>query len=206
MIVQGDVLRSRKGFTLIELVISGALLGLLTIVGLNAFHEMVPAARVNRAARAVAALLEWARWSAVEQGCVFRVEVDPEKSRLSVFEEAGGDGNEDEDLEVKRLDLPDSYGGVVMGAAERTRRTSGCGFAQSSGVHLLDNRVKFKPSGTPDRCGSLYLIPEKDLPHGLDRMFSISLILATGRIQLWRYDPNAESECSHGEGSWLAQY
>ncbi len=203
---RGDVLRSRKGFTLLEVVISGVVFGLTIIVGLNALHEMVPAARVNRAARGVAALLEWARWNAVEQGCVFRVEVDPEKSRLSIFKEAGGGDNESEDLEVKRLDVPDSYRGVVLGVAERTRRTSGCRFVKSSGVHLLDNTVKFKPSGTPDRCGSVYLIPEKDLRHGSERMFAVSLILATGRIQLWRYDPYAESECSHGGGAWVAQY
>ena len=195
-----------SGYSLLELVVCCALIGLTALLGMNAFHEMIPGARANRAARAVAGLLEWARWSAVEQGRVFRVELDPSGNRLRVYKEAENRAEDKGPTVVKDLDIAESFRGVVMGAVDKTRRTSSCRYVKASGIHFRDNTVRFLPTGNPDRCGALYLIPEKDLTGRTDRMFAISVILATGRLQLWRYDPYAESVCGNQGGAWSPQY
>jgi hypothetical protein len=151
--------------------------------------------------REVVALLEWARWSAVRRGCVFRVVVSTEETRLTVFLETENEAGKKELVPARTLDLRKDHPGVSFGAGDGVVRTSGCNEVDPSGVHLKDGTVRFLPSGTPDRCGSLYLIPEKDIPDRVDRMRAVSILLTTGRLQTWAYNPLAKSECAD-DGAW----
>ncbi len=190
------------GFSMVELLVCCALIGLLTLVCFRGLQGLLPAARVHRALGEVVELLEWARWSAVRRGCVYRVIVDTEKTGLTVFRETKNEEGKEELVPAGSLDLRQDHPGVSFGAGEGVVRTSGCKEVDPSGVHLKDDTVRFLPSGTPDRCGSLYLIPEEDLPDRSDRMRAVSILLATGRLQTWAYDPLAKSECEH-DGAWL---
>ncbi len=192
----------RAGFSLAELLVCCALIGGLTLVCVQGLQGLLPAARVNRALREVVALLEWSRWSAVRSGCVFRVIVQPEDAVLTVYRVTKDEPGNTELAMVRRLDLHRAHPGVVFGTAEGVFRTSGCKPVGPSGVHLRNNTLGFLPTGTTDRCGSLYLIPEKDIPDRADRMRAISILLATGRIQAWAYGPFEKSECPH-DGAWL---
>ncbi len=116
----------------------------------------------------------------------------------SVSENAEG---EEELITARRLDLRKDHPGVVFGTADGVVRTSGCKPVDPSGVHLKDHTIRFLPSGTSDRCGSLYLIPERDLPDVPDRMRAVSILLTTGRLQTWMYNPFQKSECSD-DGGW----
>ncbi len=189
------------GFSLVELTVCCALLGVLTVLCVSSLQGTLPAARVGRAAKEVAALLEWARWSAVRNGCVFSVTVYPEEGMLRVFQETEKDAGGTDLAVVRHLDLPQDHSGVVFGTADGVVRTSGCKSVDPSGVHLQDRTIRFLPSGTADRCGSLYLIPEQDVPDRRDRMRAISILLSTGRLQTWTYNPHAESGCG-SDGAW----
>ncbi len=199
--VLGGPVERHSGFTLVEGVVCLALIGLLTLVCVRGLQGLLPAARVDRAISEVVALMEWSRWSAVRMGASFRVAIDSDESAVSVFRTIRNDEGEDEMVMVKRIDLQTNHPGVVFGTAEGVVRTSGCRPVDPSGVHLKDHEVRFLPSGTADRCGSLYLIPEQDLPHRADRMRALSILLATGRLQTWIYDPLAGSECED-DGAW----
>ena len=189
------------GFSLVELAICCALLGVLALVCVQSLQGLLPAARVNRAMREVIALLEWARWSAVRHGCVFKVTVDSEEGVLTVFKVLPKDNGKQELVLARDMDLLGDHPGVVFGTADGVVRTSGCKVVDSSGIHLKDHALRFLPSGTADRCGSLYLIPEKDIPDRKDRMRAISILLSTGRLQTWTYNPIGKSECK-GDGVW----
>ena len=189
------------GFSLVELAVCCALLGVLTLVCVQSLQGLLPAARVNRAVREVIALLEWARWSAVRHGCVFKVTVDSEEGVLEVLQVSEDDSSKQELVLVRDMDLLEDHPGVVFGTAEGVVRTSGCKVVGSSGIHLKDHALRFLPSGTADRCGSLYLIPEKDIPDRKDRMRAVSILLSTGRLQPWMYNPIGKSECK-GDGVW----
>lgn len=191
----------RGGFSLVELAVSCMLVGLFAVVSVKSVQGFLPAARVSRAVREVAALLDWARWSAVRQGRVFTVTVRPGEGLVRVFRQARDDAGAMTTVEVKRLDLAESHPGVVFGTADGVLRTSGCQSVDPSGVHLQNGTLRFLPSGTTDRCGSLYLIPEQDVPDRADRMRALSILLATGRLQTWAYNPLAPSECTD-DGAW----
>ena len=152
------------GFSLVELLVCCTLIGLLTLVCVHSLQGFLPAARVNRALREVAALLEWSRWRAVRLGSVFHVVVSAEDAAVTVFRVTENDEGEEELVQARRLDLRKDHPGVVFGTADGVVRTSGCKPVDPSGVHLKDHAIRFLPSGTSDRCGSLYLIPERDLP------------------------------------------
>ncbi len=178
-------------------------MGILGIVGAAAAQglvEMVPAMRTDRAARGLAGLVEWTRWSAVREGVSFRMVFASGDNQVRVYRVTQSGGAETQE-QVRILNIGAEYPGVVLGAARSVPRTSGCAPVDPSGVHFLQASVRFLPSGTSDRCGSLYLIPRRDLPERSDRMRALSLILATGRVRLWAYDPLAPSSCPGG-GAW----
>jgi Tfp pilus assembly protein FimT len=190
-----------SGFSLVELLVCCSLIGLLTLICVQGLQGFLPAARVNRALREVIALLEWSRWRAVRLGSVFRVVVSAEDAAVTVFRVTQNDEGEEELVPARRLDLRKDHPGVVFGTADGVVRTSGCKPVDPSGVHLKDHAIRFLPSGTSDRCGSLYLIPERDLPDHPDRMRAVSILLTTGRLQTWTYNPFQKSECPD-DGGW----
>jgi len=189
------------GFSLVELAICCALLGLLALVCVQSLQGILPAARVHRAIREVIGLLEWARWSAVRHGCVFKVTVDTGEGILRVFKVRVDEEGKQQLVLVREMDLGEDHPGVVFGTADGVVRTSGCKSVDVSGIHLKDHALRFLPSGTVDRCGSLYLIPEQDIPDRRDRMRAVSILLSTGRLQPWAYNPIGKSDCE-GDGVW----
>jgi len=189
------------GFSLAELVVCCSLMGLLTLVCVQGIQGLLPAARVHRALCEVVGLMEWSRWNAVRQGCVFRIIVNAEEATLSVLRETENGAGKEELILCKELDLRKDHPGVIFGTGQGVVRTSGCKHVDPSGVHFKDRTIRFLPSGTPDRCGSLYLIPEQDVPDRRDRMRAISVLLTTGRLQTWAYNPFAKSECPD-DGAW----
>ncbi len=195
---------NEQGFSLIELIIAFSLIGCLAMISLNSLQDMIPEARVNRAVREIASLLEWARWNAVRHSAVFKVVFDAEPARLIVYKETKDSEGEIFEEEVRRLKLQDNFPGIGFGTARGVQRTSGCKSVQPSGLHLLDDNLKFRATGTSDRCGSIYLVPAVDLPDRKDRMRAISILLAAGRVQIWNYDPFKESKCK-GKGTWSPQ-
>jgi Tfp pilus assembly protein FimT len=190
-----------RGFSLVELAVCCVLLSFLALFCVGGLQGIFPAARVSRAVREVAALLDWTRWSAVRHGSKFRVSVHPEQGVITVFRETQNEAGEKKLVETRRLSLREVHPGVVFGTANGVVRTSGCKPVDVSGVHLQGQTLRFLPTGTTDRSGSLYLIPEQDVPDRGDRMHAVSVLLTTGRLQTWRYNPLAPSECAQ-DGAW----
>jgi hypothetical protein len=193
-----------NAFSLLEIVVWLAMAGLCSLIGARMFQGMAAEFRAKRAVREVGTLLEWARWEAVRRGEVLRVAFDAEKKRVTVLNETEG-GKLDESVVVRRVDLQEKHPGVLFGTAREIRRTSGCKPVDPSGIHLRDRVLRFLPTGIVDRSGSIYLIPQVDWPDVPDRMFALSILLATGRVQLWRYDLWMETDCD-GEGGWVPVY
>jgi len=191
-----------RGFSLVELILAFSLIVFLAMIGVTNLHDIIPATRANRAVKGVANLLEWARWKAVRDNAAYRIVVDAEQARMIVYKEEKDLEGEIILEEVRRLNINDTFPGIIFGVADGVIRTSGCRPADLSGLHLLDNQLKFKPTGTADRCGSLYLMPEVDLPDRKDRIRAISILLTTGRVQLWIFDPHNKTGCNEN-GKWL---
>ena len=123
-----------------------------------------------------------------------------EENYLDVYIDRDNDGPEDSE-KVRRLELSKEYPGIVFGAAHGVHRTTSCAYIDPKGIHIPHGRLAFLPTGTTDRCGSIYIIPDSDLPYRKDRMRALSIILATGRVQMWYFDPDIQSTCPE-EGMW----
>ena len=102
---------------------------------------------------------------------------------------------------VSVVDLTERYPGVRFGSAAGVKRTSGTEMVDSSGVHFVHGTLHFRPDGSASHGGSIYLVPESDLPDSPRRMRAVSVLFTTGRIKLWRYDPSAAMS-SVGKGPW----
>ncbi len=189
-----------KAVSLSELLVGIAVLGLAASFSSLSLIDVLPKIRVEQAIRAVGALLEWCRIKAVMEGSSYVVVFSPATQRIEVFRDQDMDGPEDHER-VRTLDLAREYSGTVFGAVPGTYRTGSCLTVDPSGMHIPYQRVAFLSSGTTDRCGSLYLMPQKDYPHRKDRMRALSIILATGRVQLWRFNPYKADVCG-GHGGW----
>ncbi len=201
----GSLFRTRDAFTMTELAVWFAIVATLSVIGARTFQGMALEVRVKRAVREAAALLEWTRWETIRSGTVHRVEFDSREETLTVLSESREDSGKESGEVMRRMDLRDRFPGVVIGSAEKTCRTSGPRQVDADGVHLVGDTLRFHPSGTVDRAGSIYFMPEADLPDQRDRMYALSVLLAAGRVQLWRFDPWQESRCS-GEGGWVPLY
>lgn len=193
-------MKASCGLSVSELLVCLAVLGVVTSFSSLPLLDVFPSIRVEQAIRALGALMEWARLRAVMEGCTYVAAFSADEGRVEVFRDEDNDGPEPQE-KVRTLDLGREYPGMVFGACPGTARTGSCQPVDPKGIHFLSRRVAFLPSGTTDRCGSVYLVPQKDLPGRMDRMRALSIILATGRVQLWRYDPKKFGPCGD-RGVW----
>jgi len=194
-------MKASLGFSVSELLVCLAVVGVVASFSSLPLVDVFPSIRVEQSIRALGALMEWARLKAVMEGCAYVVVFSAHEGRVEVFRDEDGDGPEPQER-VRALDLGREYPGTVFGACPGTARTGSCQSVDPEGIHFLSRRVAFLPSGTTDRCGSVYLVPQKDLAPGRkDRMRALSVILATGRVQLWRYDPEKAGACGD-RGAW----
>ena len=192
-------LSTPHGFSMPELLITLILLSVLGSMAVTSYRSLLPALRVDRAAKELAFELKLARMKAVAMGCDVVVTFDPGGNGYGVYEDGGGGGQDDEKVRWIRFD--DEHPGVAFGTASGVRRTVYDRFVGPDGVHFVHHRVTFRSDGTADRCGSAYLIPKVDIPGRPDRMRAISVILSTGVVRLWRYDAGVESE-EDRRGPW----
>lgn len=67
------IMQNQKGFSLIELIVVMAILGIATGIAVPVYNNMKPQIRLNGAARQVMGDLMWARMQAVSQNNRYRI-------------------------------------------------------------------------------------------------------------------------------------
>lgn len=77
--------RARQGFTLAELMVVSAIIGLTTYFVAQSFDSIVPRERLNTAVRNLTALLRDARSSAISRNLPFQVEYDLPRRRYRLL-------------------------------------------------------------------------------------------------------------------------
>ncbi len=84
-------LRSHSGFTMIELLIVIAILGVLSLVGLPNLLAQIERARISSTLREATSLVQVARQEAIRRGVEVVVLVDTTNNRLQAFANVDGD-------------------------------------------------------------------------------------------------------------------
>ena len=181
----------KRGFTITELIVAIAILGLLVTIALPNVIRWVPAIRVNSAVRNLASEMQLARLKAVTE----------KKDCVITFNAAS---NEYTIASKSPKMLPN---GIRFGRAmDGIRRTSCGGTIKADGIHLPGggSTLSFQADGTPKGFGgSIYMIPisdDEDNAQWTQRWKAVS-VNTTGRVKVWRYDASVQ-DCSDSQGPW----
>ncbi len=148
------------GLSLLELLVTLAIIGILALIGVPAYDGMIEAQRLRAAAEALAADLRWARSEAIKRGVPVRFACTGGGHwSCSVVADADGNGSfDDAPLKlVAAADFPSvslaaSFGGNAQTLFEPVRATASAGELVLSAASL-SARVSLSAAGAVGICG-----------------------------------------------------
>lgn len=143
-----------RGFTMIELMVIVAIVGIMTVIGFVSLNSQLPHYRLNSAVRDLVSDLRWARSLAITSGEKVSLLLDPSNDRYHI-EKASSPGTSINGIRDYRKDYP------------------GVDLVSSSGGDLM----AFEPRGTTGNWTSIILRNS----FGEERRITI---IATGRIKI----------------------
>jgi len=103
-----------KGFTLAELMVVIAIIGITSAIAIPYFVGQLPRYRLNGAARQVMGDLMWARMEAVSQNNEFRIIFSGNHREYTILDDDNNDGSEDGGEWTKTKDIQDEYHDVTI--------------------------------------------------------------------------------------------
>ena len=187
-------MRQEKGFTIVEVLIVIAVIGVLAAFAIPNFLNWLPKMRVNSAARNLVSEMQLTRMQAVSERNNYVITFNVGSNQYSIYDDDDNDGAEAGEL-VKTVNIGTDNPGIQFGYISGTQKPTGGSIttAVAFGSTSSPIRETFKPNGAASLSGSVYLIPTQDIAAGkTDRQRAITVI-QTGRVKLWRYDGSSWS-------------
>lgn len=175
-----------RGFTLVELMIAVAILGILSLLVVPGIFAYIPNYRVNAAAKALASEMNLARMRAIAQNRVHHVAFYPATNEIRIWEDDDNDWGTPNTL-IKTLSLATRFPNVSLDYNSVTG-LDGAAIAQAATFGTTANPVRatFRPNGLMADPGVFYLIPTTDKNQRDDRMRAVRASRA-GQVELHRY-------------------
>lgn len=152
------------GFTLTELMVTIAVLGILTAIAIPGFSSWLPDYRLKSAARDVYSNMQSAKMGAVKENMTWRIVFDTGAGSYSIWSPGPNgtwDGYAGDDEQIKTVDLSSYKSGVGYGHGNATTNaTSGGGTFPDDNVSYSSNLAVFNSRGT-GTAGYVYLENKK---------------------------------------------
>lgn len=182
--------RSRSGFSLVELMVVVALIGIMGLLGAPSLLTMVGNYRVNGATKALEGKMHLVRAKAVAKDQTHHVAFDDSAQTLTVYSDADNDWTTANDTD-ETLSLATAFPGVSLGynacnGPDNTAIAASAVFGSTA----TPVRAVFLPNGLLQDPGYFYLIPTVDLGVKNDRMRALQ-VTRTGEVTRYRYKAGA---------------
>jgi prepilin-type N-terminal cleavage/methylation domain-containing protein len=179
--------RRCAGFTLVELIVTVAVVGLLAAFGASYLLAGLPALRANAAARQLMGDFRLARTLAVDRNLDVLIQFHSPGANdytmaVDTFPAApsGDDRITDDDELVKVVSLGREYVGIEF-------TPYAAAGLPADGVAFADNRANFNPDGHTNG-GSVYLRPAADAGRTRSTERQVTVIASTGRVRIKRWN------------------
>ena len=183
---------SERGVTLNEIIISLAVVGVLTAVGLPKLVKIVPNYRLTSTARSLVVQIHRARLKAVQQGTIhyfdFDLDGDGNLESGGCFLWGDRNGNRRKEL-LEKSDMVIDFATLAsvhlqpysrkLGGPKRGPNNTKIDAGGGDGVSFSQNRIKFNPDGTCS-TGTIYL-------HNSNGRTLAIRLRYNGLTQLWRH-------------------
>jgi prepilin-type N-terminal cleavage/methylation domain-containing protein len=183
---------SERGVTLNEIIISLAVVGVLTAVGLPKLVKIVPNYRLTSTARSLVVQIHRARLKAVQQGTIhyfdFDLDGDGNLESGGCFLWGDRNGNRRKEL-LEKSDMLMDFETLAnvhlqpysckLGGPKRGPNNTKIDAGGGDGVSFSQNRIKFNPDGTCS-TGTIYL-------HNSNGRTLAIRLRYNGLTQLWRH-------------------
>jgi len=160
-----DTVRNNTGFTLAELMITIAIIGIISAIAIPNMIGWVPKYRLQNAASDLRGELQATRFRAIKENREFAIFFDTANNRYQVVD-SGPNRNYDglvggtDDLAIKTVNLSQYYSGVGYGNGNATIDATVAGNPFPGGfdfVSYASNAVVFLPTGLIQGMGYVYL-------------------------------------------------
>lgn len=179
--------RSNRGLTLVELMITLAVIGIVGLIAVPGIFKTIPKYRADRAAKILATEMNLARMRAIAKNRTHQVDFDTTNQDIDVKEQDPSVASPTFNL-VKNIAFADEFPNVMLGYNNVTGVDGGSIPKPAAFGQAATTVAMFLPNGMLQESGVFYLIPTADKAAGRnDRMRAIEVGRA-GQITLWRYD------------------
>ena len=192
MYIQGNrkkvkTMHRDSGFTMVELLIVIAILGVLLAIAVPNYMDYLPKHRASGATRQLFTEMQSSKMKAISENNDYVITFDTSNNSYSIYDDGDNNfatmGAETGEL-IKTVNISDAFSGISFGYVSGND-PDGSGISSSVTFTGTPPSVIFRPTGVANKTGEVYIKPTSDIaPKERQRAVTVKL---TGRIRMYRH-------------------